>query len=119
MANDTAAPHEQAHPGAGTYVKIAVVLFVLTALEVGGYEVVHRGEPAGLATMLAPIFVEVLLLLSALKFALVAMFYMHLKMDAKLFSTVFVFPLIIAAVVIVALIALFAYNAHVSAPGLG
>jgi cytochrome c oxidase subunit IV len=77
MAHDAAAPHEHAHPGAGTYVKIAVILFVLTALEVGGYEVVHRGEPAGLAAMLGPIFVEVLLLLSALKFALVAMFYMH------------------------------------------
>ena len=113
MAHD-AAPHEHAHPGSGTYVKIAVILFVLTALEVGGYEVVHRGEPAGLAAMLGPIFVEVLLLLSALKFALVAMFYMHLKMDAKLFSTVFVFPLIIAAVVVVALIALFAYNARIS-----
>jgi caa(3)-type oxidase subunit IV len=114
MAHDAAAPQEHAHPGAGTYVKIAVILFVLTALEVGGYEVVHRGEPAGLAAMLGPIFVEVLLLLSALKFALVAMFYMHLKMDAKLFSSIFVFPIIIAAVVIAALIALFAYNAKVS-----
>lgn len=114
MAHDAAAPHEHAHPGAGTYIKIAVILFVLTALEVGGYEVVHRGEPAGLATMLAPIFVEVLLLLSALKFALVAMFYMHLKMDSKLFSSLFVFPIIIAVVVIAALIALFAYNARVS-----
>ena len=45
-----------------------------------------------------------LLLLSAVKFALVAMFYMHLKQDSKLFSGVFVFPLMIAAVIIVALI---------------
>ena len=35
---------EHAHPGAGTYVKIAVILFVITALEVGGYEVVRRGS---------------------------------------------------------------------------
>jgi hypothetical protein len=35
-------------------------------------------------------------------------------MDAKLFSSLFVFPIIIAAVVIAALIALFAYNAKVS-----
>ena len=114
MAHDAATPHEHAHPGAGTYVKIAVILFVLTAMEVGGYEVVHRGEPAGLAAMIGPVFVEMLLLLSALKFALVAMFYMHLKMDSKLFSSLFVFPIIIAAVVIAALIALFAYNAKVS-----
>ena len=108
---------EHAHPTPGTYVKIAVVLFVLTALEVGGYEVVHRGTPPGLAAALAPIFTEFLILLSALKFALVAMFYMHLKQDHKLFSTVFVFPLVIAVVVIVAMMALFAYNLMVSTAG--
>ncbi|MGH7584714.1 MAG: cytochrome C oxidase subunit IV family protein [Gemmatimonadales bacterium] len=105
---------EHAHPGAGTYVKIAVILFVITALEVGGYEVVRRGEPAGLATALQPVFVPFLIVLSALKFALVAMFYMHLKMDSRLFSTVFVFPIIIAAVVILAMLVLFSYNARVS-----
>ena len=31
-------------------------------------------------------------LLSAAKFALVAMFYMHLKQDSRLFTGVFVFP---------------------------
>jgi heme/copper-type cytochrome/quinol oxidase subunit 4 len=40
----------------------------------------------------------------------VAMFYMHLKQDHKLFSGVFVFPLIIAAFIIVALIVLQAYH---------
>jgi cytochrome c oxidase subunit 4 len=54
--------------------------------------------------------VPLLLLLSAGKFALVAMFYMHLKQDHKLFSGVFVFPLIIAAFIIVALIILQAYH---------
>jgi heme/copper-type cytochrome/quinol oxidase subunit 4 len=44
------------------------------------------------------------------KFALVAMYYMHLKNDSKLFSGVFVFPLIIAAVVILAMVALMAYH---------
>ena len=105
---------EHAHPGAGTYVKIAVILFVITALEVGGYEVVRRGEPAGLATALQPVFVPFLIVLSALKFALVAMFYMHLKMDSRLFSSVFIFPLIIAAVVVLAMLLLFSYNARVS-----
>ncbi len=38
------------------------------------------------------------------------MFYMHLKQDSKLFSTVFVFPIIIAAVVILALLALLTYH---------
>ena len=45
-----------------------------------------------------------------MKFALVAMYYMHLKNDSKLFSGVFVFPLIIATVVILAMIVLMAYH---------
>ena len=45
----------------------------------------------------------------AAKFALVAMFYMHLKQDHKLFSGVFVFPIIIAAAVILSLLVLFSY----------
>jgi heme/copper-type cytochrome/quinol oxidase subunit 4 len=51
-----------------------------------------------------------LLLLSAAKFALVAMFYMHLKQDSKLFSGIFVFPLIIATVIILSLMVLTAYH---------
>jgi heme/copper-type cytochrome/quinol oxidase subunit 4 len=40
----------------------------------------------------------------------VAMFYMHLKQDHRLFTGVFVFPLIIATVIILALIVLEAYH---------
>ena len=61
-------PHEKSHPGPGVYIKIGVVLFVLTALEVAAYEVAHR--PGSLGTLLQPILVPVLLLLSAAKFAL-------------------------------------------------
>ncbi|HXE57348.1 MAG TPA: cytochrome C oxidase subunit IV family protein [Gemmatimonadales bacterium] len=102
--------HEHAHPTPGLYAKIGLVLFVLTALEVGLYEATY-GETAGpLAEHLRPFFVPLLLMLSAAKFALVAMFYMHLKQDSRLFSGVFVFPIIIATVVIVSLIVLFAYH---------
>jgi cytochrome c oxidase subunit 4 len=52
----------------------------------------------------------VLLTLSALKFAIVALFYMHLKFDHKLFSWVFVVPMCFAAAIILALLALFAYS---------
>lgn len=102
------------HPSIGVYLKIGLTLFVLTALEVGAYEVVHRGQPAGFAQLLDPVVVPVLLVLSAFKFALVAMFYMHLKSDQRLLSGVFIFSLTIAAVVIVALIVLFAYLHTVS-----
>jgi cytochrome c oxidase subunit 4 len=109
MAMDAAAHAEHAHPGWQTYLKIALILFALTALEVAAYEVVHRNSPAGLAAVLGPIVVPVLLLLSAFKFALVAMFYMHLKMDGKLLSGIFTFSLILAAFIIVALMVIFGY----------
>jgi cytochrome c oxidase subunit IV len=86
------------------------VLFVLTALEVGLYEFTY-GEHAGAAgAAIQPFFVPLLLLLSAAKFALVAMFYMHLKQDSRLFSGVFIFPLIIATVLILGLVVLEAYH---------
>jgi caa(3)-type oxidase subunit IV len=99
---------EHAHPSAGTYIKIAIILFALTALEVGAYEVARRGEPAGLAAIIAPTIIPILVLLSAAKFALVAMYYMHLKQDGPLLSGVFVFPIILAVALALALIALFA-----------
>jgi len=90
-------PEEHAHPTPGTYAKIAVTLVILTALEVAVYYV------ESIRTYLVPI----LIVLMAVKFALVAMFYMHLKQDSKLFSGLFVFPIIIAVVIIGALILLF------------
>jgi len=102
--------HEAGHPTPGTYAKIGLFLFVLTALEVGLYEITY-GEHAGeFGHQIMPFFIPLLLGLSAIKFALVAMFYMHLKQDHRLFTGVFVFPLIIAAVVIVALMVLQAYH---------
>jgi caa(3)-type oxidase subunit IV len=109
-AHAPAPEHAPDHPTPGTYAKIGLVLFVLTALEVGLYEFTF-GESAGtMGQQLRPFFIPLLLLLSAVKFALVAMYYMHLKNDSKLFSGVFVFPLIIAIVVILALIILQAYH---------
>lgn len=98
------------HPGWKTYTAIALILFALTALEVLTYEV-HDGTITGaIASFVDPIFVLLLVVLSALKFALVAAFYMHLKNDSPLFSGAFVFPILIAVVVILALFTLFTYN---------
>ena len=109
-AHATAPEPAHEHPTPSTYAKIGLVLFVLTALEVGLYEFTY-GEHAGpVGQQVQPFFIPLLLALSAVKFALVAMYYMHLKTDSKLFSGVFVFPLIIAATVIVAMIALMAYH---------
>lgn len=87
----------QPHPTAATYAKIAVTLVILTALEVAVYYV------ESIRAYLVPILV----ILMIVKFALVAMFYMHLKQDSKLFSGLFVFPIIIAVSIIIALLLLF------------
>ena len=105
--------HDIPHATAGKYVQIACILFVLTALEVLLYEVCfgHLREGMGsFSTTLAPHFVSVLLILSAMKFWFVAMFYMHLKFDIKALSWFFGFSLMIALVVISALFVLFTYN---------
>jgi cytochrome c oxidase subunit IV len=106
----TAHTTEHAHPSAALYAKVGLVLFVLTALEVGLYEITYGDHAGPFSTSIMPFFVPVLLLLSAAKFALVAMFYMHLKQDSKLFTGLFVFPLTIAAVIIVGLIILMSYH---------
>ena len=88
---------EGAHPSPSVYVRIAVILAIITAIEVATYYV----------EAFRPVLLPVLLTLSAAKFALVAMFYMHLRFDSRIFSGFFVSGLLIAASVIIAFIALF------------
>jgi cytochrome c oxidase subunit IV len=106
----TAHASDHSHPSAAVYAKVGLVLFVLTALEVGLYEITYGDHAGPFSEDIKPFFVPMLLLLSAAKFALVAMFYMHLKQDSKLFTGVFVFPLTIAAVIIVGLMLLMSYH---------
>jgi caa(3)-type oxidase subunit IV len=100
------APDEHAHPNPGLYTKIAVTLVILTALEVAVYYV------ESIRAYLIPI----LIVLMMVKFALVAMYYMHLKQDARLFIGLFVFPILIAVGIILALVALFGVG-HPTLPG--
>jgi cytochrome c oxidase subunit 4 len=85
-----------AHASVGTYVKIAVILTAVTALE---FAVIY-------IRALTPILVPLLLVLSAGKFALVALFFMHLRYDKPLLTTLFAAPLIIAVIILVALMTL-------------
>ncbi len=106
--SDAAEAHiEQVHhPGATTYLIVAAFLVVLTAMEVTVFYV-HA---------LRPVLVPLLLILSAAKFALVAMFYMHLRYDGTLVSGIFIFPLAIATFLLITLVLLFGYLSHHLAP---
>jgi len=106
-AGEAAAPEHNFPEKAGEYVRIGVILVVLTALEVGAYEVAHRAHGTALG---AAWFVPTILVLSALKFALVALYYMHLKWDGRFLKGIFTFSLFVAAIVIVALMVLMAYH---------
>jgi cytochrome c oxidase subunit IV len=88
---------EHAHPTAGTYIRVAVILTILTVIEVGVFYV----------PVFHPVLAPALLSLSAVKFAIVVMFYMHLKMDSRFFTLLFGGPLLLAAVVMLGLLFLF------------
>ena len=90
---------EHAHPTWSTYWKVALILTIITAVEVWVYYI-----PAFVASRF---FVPSLLIMSAAKFIIVVMFYMHLKYDHRLFSALFTGPLIIAMATIIILLFLF------------
>lgn len=84
------------HATIGTYLKIAAILSVITALE---FAVIYIRR-------LTPILIPLLLTLSAGKFALVVMYFMHLRYDRKPLTFLFVAPLLLAVGLAVALMTL-------------
>jgi len=87
------------HPTPSTYFKVAMVLSVLTAIEVGIFYI----------TQLSYGIIPILAVLSIGKFALVVMYYMHLKFDSKIFTGMFFFGMMVATGVVFALMALFGW----------
>ena len=87
----------ETHPGAALYVRIAIALAVLTAMEVGAFYL----------DLTSWLMVWILLLLALAKFFLVVGFFMHLKMDDRRFALLFFFPMIVVVSLVVALMALF------------
>ena len=87
------------HPTAKTYIIVGAFLTLITVVEVWAYYV-----PSFVASKA---FVPSLLIMSAFKFVIVVMFYMHLKYDHKLFRALFIGPLVIAAVTMIGLLFLF------------
>ncbi len=78
-----------AHPEPREYVKVAVILAVITALEVGLY---YIKIPDG-------VLVGLLMAFSALKFALVALWFMHLRFDSPILKRLFITGIILAVTV--------------------
>ena len=82
--------HAHEHPSDLKYVKIALLLGAITALEVGTYFI----EDASTTFLVASLFPMMIA-----KFAIVTGYFMHLKYDNPLFKRVFVFGLVLAVVV--------------------
>jgi cytochrome c oxidase subunit 4 len=96
-APSAGAAHQE-HASVQTYLRVAVVLAILTAIEIGALYV--PGLPPH-------ILVTLILIFGTMKFALVVAFFMHLRYDNKLLTVLFVGPLLIATGIILAIMALF------------
>src|SRR5437764_7479639 len=86
------------HPTWKQYKWVALILTLITVVEVWVYYTPLQNSP---------IFVPMLLIMSAVKFAIVVLFYMHLKYDHKLFKALFTGPLVIAITTLMALMLVF------------
>jgi cytochrome c oxidase subunit 4 len=91
--------HGEYHPTWSTYWKVALFLTVITAVEVSAYYI-----PAWETSW---VYVPSMLIMSGIKFAVVVMFYMHLKYDHKIFRALFTGPLMIATLTLIGLLFLF------------
>ena len=79
----SAGAHGAGHPSPKEYVRIGVILFVLTALEI----------TASYTHVSGSILIPTLFVLAIVKFALVVLWFMHLKFDDRRFARFFVMGL--------------------------
>ena len=95
---------DEGHPGPKTYATIAVILCAITLAEFGAfYQEALKG-----------ILVPLLVVLSAIKFALVAMFYMHLKFDHPVFRKILIAGVMLGFGAMIWLLALFTFSHPIS-----
>lgn len=89
--------HEHGMSDAG-YIKIALILAAITALEVSTYYVDF-----------GPLFLPSLLIMMVVKFFMVVSYFMHLKFDSKIFGFLFYTGLGLALGVYIAALATFKF----------
>ena len=94
--------HALAHPGPKEYVRIAIFLAVLTAIEVALYYLEQNVE-AFTTSISAPL----LIMLAVIKFLVVVGWFMHLRFEnsmlSKFFATGFIAAMILYTAVLFAL----------------
>jgi cytochrome c oxidase subunit 4 len=76
------APHKE-HPAAKEYIRIGIILGVLTALEVASYYV----------DVSTSVLIPTLFVLAFVKFTMVVLWFMHLKFDNRRYARFFVMGL--------------------------
>lgn len=101
-------PHMADHPSPRRYVNVAIILAIVTAVEVAIYYV----------TALADLLVPMLLLLAVIKFVMVGLYFMHLKFDSHTFRRFFVTGIVLALFVFGVVMTLF-FTRGGPAPGVG
>jgi cytochrome c oxidase subunit 4 len=89
--------HEHGMSDAG-YIKIALILAAITALEVSTYYVDF-----------GPLFMPSLMIMMVVKFVMVVSYFMHLKFDSKIFSFLFYTGLGLALFVYITALATFKF----------
>ena len=75
--------HGGRHPSPKEYIRIAIILGVITAAEVAIYYIEGAQE----------FLIPMLFLFALIKFALVVMFFMHLKFDSRTYARFFIMGL--------------------------
>ena len=103
MADHAAHGHEEpanegahAHPTNQVYVRIAIILAIITLVEVVIYYI----------PTLRPALVPALIVLSVAKFLMVVGFFMHLRFDSRLYRFMFAAGLVVTLGVYFALLAM-------------
>ena len=84
------------HSSTRIYLQVAAILCVVTALE---FTVIYVRQ-------LTPVLTPLLIVMSVGKFALVVMYFMHLRYDSKPLTFLFVAPLLLAVGLAIALMTL-------------
>ena len=86
-----------AHPSPKEYIRIAIVLFLITVMEVSTYYL----EPP------RSVLIPVLFVFTVVKFALVVMWFMHLKFDSRVYARFFVMGIAFAVTLYIVVLMMF------------